>query len=72
MLYGVLLSLSAGLFTVSWSAGRLAGGLIGDMQADIWRAALGVVAVLWVFGAAWGWRSFETLQRDHSIAGERQ
>jgi hypothetical protein len=72
MLYGILLSLSAGLFTVSWSAGRLAGGLIGDMQADIWRAALGVVAVLWVFGAAWGWRSFETLQRDHSIAGERR
>lgn len=71
MLYGLLLSLSAGLFTVSWSAGRLAGGLIGDMQADVWRAALGAVAVLWLFGAAWGWRSFETLQLDHNVAGER-
>ncbi|MCR4309527.1 MAG: hypothetical protein NUW14_05870 [Deltaproteobacteria bacterium] len=71
MLYGVLLSLSAGLFTVSWGAGRLAGGLIGDMQTDIWRAALGAVAVLWLFGAAWGWRSFETLQLVHNVAGER-
>jgi hypothetical protein len=71
MLYGILLSLSAGLFTVSWSAGRLAGGLIGDMQTDIWRAALGAVAVLWLFGAVWGWRSFETLQLNHNVAGER-
>jgi tetratricopeptide (TPR) repeat protein len=70
-LYGLLLSLSAGLFTVSWSAGRLAGGLVGDMQTDIWRGALGAVAVLWLFGAAWGWRSFETLQLDYNIAGKR-
>ncbi|MGZ8460588.1 MAG: hypothetical protein ACXWW2_09175 [Candidatus Deferrimicrobiaceae bacterium] len=71
LLYGILLSLSAGLFTVSWSAGRLAGGLIGDMQTDIWRVALGAVAVLWLLGVAWGWRSFETLQLDHNVAGER-
>jgi hypothetical protein len=71
LLYGLLLSLSAGLFTVSWSAGRLAGGLVGDIQTDIWRGALGAVAVLWLFGAAWGWRSFETLQLDYNIAGER-
>jgi len=71
MLYGVLLSLSAGLFTVSWSAGRLAGGLMADMQTDIWRAALAAVAVLWLIGAAWGWRSFETLQLDHNVGGER-
>ena len=71
MLYGILLSLSAGLFTVSWGAGRMAGGLIGDMQIDISRAALGAVAVLWLFGAAWGWRSFETLQLRHNVAGER-
>lgn len=71
LLYGILLSLSAGLFTVSWSAGRLAGGLIGDMQTDLWRAALGAVVVLWLFGAAWGWRSFETLQLHHNVAGER-
>jgi len=71
LLYGVLLSLSAGLLTVSWSAGRLAGGLIGDMQTDVWKAALGAVAVLWLLGAAWGWRSFETLQFNHNVAGER-
>jgi len=71
MLYGLLLSLSAGLFTVSWSAGRQAGGLIGDMQTDIWRAALGTVALLWLFGAAWGWRSFENLQLRHNVSGER-
>jgi hypothetical protein len=71
MLYGILLSLSAGLFTVSWSAGRLAGGLIGDMQTDIWRAALGVFAVLWLAGAAWGWRSFENLQLYHNVSGKR-
>jgi hypothetical protein len=71
MVYGLLLSLSAGLITVSWSAGRLAGGLIGDMQTDIWRAALGAVAVLWLFGAAWGWRSFENLQLRHNVSGER-
>jgi hypothetical protein len=71
LLYGVLLSLSAGLFTVSWSAGRLAGGLIGDMQTDLWRATLGGVAVLWMAGAAWGWRSFESLQLHHNVAGER-
>jgi len=71
MLYGVFLSLSAGLFTVSWSAGRLAGGLIADMQTDVWRAALGAIAVLWLFGVVWGWRSFEKLQVDHNVAGER-
>jgi len=71
LLYGLLLSLSAGLFTVSWSAGRLAGGLIRDMQTDLWRAALGTVAVLWLFGAAWGWRSFESLQLRHNVSGER-
>ena len=70
MLYGVFLSLSAGLFTVSWSAGRL-GGLIGAMQTDLWRAALAVFAVLWLVGAAWGWRSFENLQLHHNVAGER-
>jgi hypothetical protein len=41
------------------------------MQTDIWRAALGAIAVLWLFGAAWGWRSFETLQLYHNVAGER-
>ncbi|MGB7629901.1 MAG: tetratricopeptide repeat protein [Candidatus Deferrimicrobium sp.] len=71
MIYGILLSLSAGLFTVSWSAGRLTGGLIGEMQTDLWRAALGAVVVLWLFGAAWGWRSFESLQMYHNVAGER-
>jgi hypothetical protein len=71
LLFGILLSLSAGLFTVSWSAATIAGGLIGDMQADVWRAALGAVAFLWLLGAAWGWRSFETLQLLHNVAGER-
>lgn len=71
MLYGFLLSLSAGLFTVSWGAGKLAGGLIGDMQADISKAALGTVAVLWLLGAAWGWRSFENLQLRQNVSGER-
>ena len=71
LLYGLLLSLAAGLFTVSWGAGRLAGGLVGDMQTDIWRAALGTAAVLWLFGAAWGWRAFESLQLRHNVSGER-
>jgi len=72
MLYGILLSLAAGLFTVSWGAGRTAGGLIGDMQADVWRAALATAGLLWLFGAAWGWRSFDTLQRTHNVSGERR
>ncbi len=71
MFYGILLSLSAGLFTVSWCAGRMAGGLIGDMQSDIWKVALAVFAVLWIAGIAWGWRSFENLQLCHNVAGER-
>jgi hypothetical protein len=71
LLYGLLLSMFAGLFTVSWSAGRLAGGLIGDMQTDISRAALGAIAVLWLFAAAWGYRSFENLQLRHNVSGER-
>ncbi|MHB1012025.1 MAG: hypothetical protein ACYC37_03855 [Desulfobacteria bacterium] len=71
LLYGILLSVSAGMFTVSWSAGRLAGGLIGDMQTDLWRASLGAVAVLWLLGSAWGWRSFETFQLYHNVSGER-
>ena len=71
MLYGILLSLAAGLFTVSWSAGRQVGGLIGDMQADVRRGALGAVAILWLAGAAWGWRSFRNLQLRHNVSGER-
>ena len=71
MLYGLLLSLSAGLFSVSLSAGRQAGGLIGDMQTDLWRMALGTVAVLWLSGAVWGWRSFGNLQLRHNVSGER-
>ncbi|MGE5284930.1 MAG: tetratricopeptide repeat protein [Actinomycetota bacterium] len=71
MFYGILLSLFAGLFTVSWSAGKRPGGLIGDLQIDIWRAALGAVALLWLAGAVWGWRSFEYFQRYHNVSGER-
>ncbi|MBP2679594.1 MAG: hypothetical protein H6Q82_2659 [Deltaproteobacteria bacterium] len=71
MLYGILLSLSAGLFIVSWGPGRLAGGLTGDLQTDVWRAALVAFAVLWMAGAAWGWRAFKDLQRHHNVAGER-
>jgi hypothetical protein len=71
MLYGILLSLSSGLLTVSWGVGSLAGGLVADMQADVCRAAVGSVAVLWLFGAAWGWRSFESHQLFHNVAGER-
>ena len=69
--YGLLLSLSAGMFTVSWNAAGMAGGLIDDMQTDLWRAALGAVAILWLIGAAWGWRSFEALQRNRGVAGEK-
>jgi len=72
MLYGILLSLAAGLFTVSWGAGRTAGGLIGDMQTDVWRAALAAAGLLWLFGAVWGWRSFDALQRTHNVSGERR
>jgi tetratricopeptide (TPR) repeat protein len=71
MLFGILLALSAGLFTVSWMAGWQAGGLVADMQTGIWRVALGTVAVLWLFGAAWGCRSFDTLQLNYNVAGER-
>ncbi len=71
MLFGALLSVSAGLFTVSWGAGRHVGGMIADMQADVWKAALGAVVLLWLFGVAWGWRAFETLQLNHNVAGER-
>ena len=69
--YGLLLSLSAGMFTVSWSTARVAGGLIADMQGDLWRLALGAFAVLWLAGIAWGWRSFENLQLKHNVSGER-
>jgi hypothetical protein len=70
-IYGVLLAACAGLLTVS-SGGRAAGGLVGDMQGNVWRAALAGVAVLWMFGAAWGWRSFENLRLRHNISGERR
>jgi len=71
LVYGIFLSLSAGLFTVSWSAAMLESGLIGDLQTDIWRAALGSVAFLWLAGVAWGWRAFENLQLRHNVSGER-
>lgn len=72
LLYGILLSLSAGLFTVAFRAAKQAGGLISDMQSDVWKAALGTAALLWAFGAVWGWRSFATLQMRHGVAGERR
>jgi hypothetical protein len=71
LLYGILLSVSAGLFTVAWSAGRLSGGLIGDMQTAVWKAALGAFALLWTAGVLWGWRSFESLRRHHNVSEER-
>jgi len=40
-------------------------------RAEFLRAALGAVAILWLLGAAWGWRSFENLQLYHNVAGER-
>jgi hypothetical protein len=49
----------------------LSGGLIGDMQADLWRASLGVLGILWLAGIAWGWRAFENLQLNHNVSGER-
>ncbi len=69
--YGVLLSLSAGLITVSWGVGTPAEGLIADMRGDLLTAAFAAFAVLWLFGAAWGWRAFGNLQLLHNVSGER-
>ena len=71
MLYGILLSLSAGLFTVSWNAGRMAGGLIGDMQTDIWRAALGAVGGSLAVRGRLGMALLRKPPSHHNIAGER-
>jgi hypothetical protein len=72
LLFGILLSLFAALFTVSSGAARLSGGLTGDMQADISRVSLISVTILWVICAGWGWRSFENLQLKHNVAGGRR
>ncbi len=72
LVYGVCLCVPVGMFTVSWGAARVAGGLVGDMQTDVWRVALGAVTVLWLFGIAWSWRSFERLQLNHNLTGERR
>ncbi|GAB4230043.1 MAG: hypothetical protein OHK0028_04350 [Deltaproteobacteria bacterium] len=66
--YGVFLSIFAGLLTVS-AGGRAAEGLVADMQWVVWKASLGGVLLLWLFGAVWGWRSFENLQIRHNVSG---
>ncbi len=72
LIYGVLLSLPLGALTVSLGAGGSAHDLVSDMQSIVIGTALAGVALLWVFGAAWGWRSFDTLQLTYNLALERK
>lgn len=71
MIFGILLSLSLGVLTVSIGAGGMAHSLISDMLGGLAWAASSVVAVLWLIGAAWGWRSFDALQLKYNISAQR-
>jgi tetratricopeptide (TPR) repeat protein len=71
MIYGFFLSLSLGVVTVSTGAGGVAPSLISAMLGGLTWAASAVVAVLWLFGAAWGWRSFDALQAKYNISAQR-
>ena len=69
--YGAALSLALGAVTCSLGAGRAGGPLVAELQRSVTTLGMAAAAVLWAGGAAWGIRSFTTLQRDRNVAGER-
>ena len=71
MIYGFLLSLALGVLTVSMGAGDTVPPLISEMMDGIAKGALAVLVVLWVLGAAWGWKSFSSLQFKYNIVPRR-
>jgi putative effector of murein hydrolase len=56
---------------VSLGAGEGVPLLISDMLGGVTAVAVAVVAILWIFGAAWGWKAFETLQVKYNISLRR-
>ncbi len=68
VIYGLLLSLPLGAITVSLGARDTAPPLISDLLGGVVMAALTLLALLWAFGAVWGWRSFDTLQVHCNVA----
>jgi hypothetical protein len=71
MIYGILLSLSLGVLTVSMGAGGAVPPLISEMMGGIANGALAAVVVLWVAGAAWSWKAFASLQFSYNIVPRR-
>jgi hypothetical protein len=71
LLYGVALSVALAVVTLSLGGQRTGDPLVAELQATVagWGAVL--AALLWAGGAAWGVRSFSSLQRIYNIAGER-
>lgn len=71
MIYGILLSLPLGVLTVSLGAGGAVSPLISEVMRGVAKGALSAVAVLWVAGAAWSWKSFGSLQFSYNIVPRR-
>ncbi|MBP2674211.1 MAG: hypothetical protein H6Q84_1051 [Deltaproteobacteria bacterium] len=71
MIYGLILSLSLGVVSVSWGAGASVPPLIAAMLGGLMKAALAAVAILWIAGAVWSWKAFDTLQVKYNITLRR-
>jgi tetratricopeptide (TPR) repeat protein len=71
MVYGILLSLVLGVLTVSTGAGRPVPPLISEMMDGAAKGALAVLALLWILGVAWSWKSFTALQFKYNIVPRR-
>jgi len=67
LLYGLVLSLFLGLLSISLGAGATVPPLISYMLGGLTRVTAVVVAILWIAGAIWSWKSFENLQVKYNV-----
>jgi len=71
MVYAAFLSMSLAVLSLSLGA-QEAGDIVSELQSIAARWAILVTVVLWMAGAAWGIRSFESMQKTIGITKGRR
>lgn len=66
IVYGILLSLSLGLLSLSAGA-RVGDSIVSDLQNSVFFLAIGVTAIVWLAGSVSGIRSFRNMQQTLGI-----
>ena len=71
LVYGIMFSLLLGVLTVSAGAENASSPLTSAVAKGVASGALMALALLWLLGVAWSFRSFDSLRRRYNIGPRR-